>query len=130
MEPLLKVWDEGRGRKFDRVLWINDVVFTTTDVTTLLSTNSRSYAAACALDFSYSSQYYDTFALRDSLGRKSASLSWPYFYASQSLSALKRMMLFLSRVVGMEWWLLMQRLGIPLLIVEKSRGTRKVNSKG
>ncbi|KAB8303390.1 hypothetical protein EYC80_004819 [Monilinia laxa] len=90
MEPLLKIWDKGRGRKFDRVLWINDVVFTTTDVTTLLSTNSRSYAAACALDFSYSSQYYDTFALRDSLGRKSASLSWPYFYASQSLSALKR----------------------------------------
>lgn len=28
MEPLLKVWDEGRGRKFDKILWINDVVFT------------------------------------------------------------------------------------------------------
>lgn len=28
MEPLLKIWDEGRGRRFDRVLWINDVVFT------------------------------------------------------------------------------------------------------
>lgn len=28
MEPLLRVWDEGRGRRFDRILWINDVVFT------------------------------------------------------------------------------------------------------
>ncbi|ESZ94378.1 hypothetical protein SBOR_5242 [Sclerotinia borealis F-4128] len=90
MDPLLRLWDEGRGRKFDRVLWINDVIFTTTDVTTLLSTNNHSYAAVCALDFSHPSQYYDTFALRDSLGRKTASLSWPYFYASQSLDALKK----------------------------------------
>lgn len=28
MEPLLRIWDEGRGRKFDKILWINDVVFT------------------------------------------------------------------------------------------------------
>ncbi|KAI9647286.1 hypothetical protein NHQ30_003669 [Ciborinia camelliae] len=90
MEPLLRMWDEGKGRKFDKVLWINDVVFTTTDVTTLLSTNNYSYAAACSLDFSHPSQYYDTFALRDSLGLKTASISWPYFYASQSLDALKR----------------------------------------
>ncbi|QSZ34054.1 hypothetical protein DSL72_005634 [Monilinia vaccinii-corymbosi] len=90
MKPLLRMWDEGKGRKFDRVLWINDFVFTTTDVTTLLSTNSHSYAAACALDFAYPSQYYDTFALRDSLGRKTASLSWPYFYSPHSLRALQR----------------------------------------
>ncbi|EMR80875.1 putative polysaccharide export protein [Botrytis cinerea BcDW1] len=62
----------------------------TTDVITLLATNNNFYAAACALDFSYPSQYYDTFALRDSSGRKTASLSWPYFYASQSLNALRR----------------------------------------
>ncbi|KAF5874474.1 putative polysaccharide export protein [Botrytis fragariae] len=90
MEPLLRVWDEGRGRKFDKILWINDVVFTTTDVTTLLATNNNFYAAACSLDFSLPSQYYDTFALRDSSGRKTSSLSWPYFYAPQSLNALKR----------------------------------------
>ncbi|KAF7872407.1 hypothetical protein EAF04_003328 [Stromatinia cepivora] len=90
MEPLLRVWDEGRGRKFDKILWINDVVFTTADVTTLLATNNNSYAAACSLDFSHPSQYYDTFALRDSSGRKTSSLSWPYFYSSQSLNALKR----------------------------------------
>ncbi|PQE12900.1 polysaccharide export protein [Rutstroemia sp. NJR-2017a BBW] len=89
MEPLLKLWDEGRGRKFDKVLWINDVVFTTEDVTTLLSTNSGSYAAACSLDFSRSHNYYDTFALRDSLGYKTTSLTWPYFYSCRSLTALK-----------------------------------------
>ncbi|APA05678.1 hypothetical protein sscle_01g004480 [Sclerotinia sclerotiorum 1980 UF-70] len=90
MEPLLRVWDEGRGRKFDKILWINDVVFTTTDVTTLLATNNNSYAAACSLDFSRPYQYYDTFALRDSSGRKTSSLSWPYFYSPQSLNAIKR----------------------------------------
>jgi hypothetical protein len=36
MEPLLRVWDEGRGRKFDKVLWINDVVFTVRHVFLLL----------------------------------------------------------------------------------------------
>ncbi|KAM3077339.1 hypothetical protein ACMFMG_006689 [Clarireedia jacksonii] len=89
MEPLLRVWEEGRGRKFDKVLWINDVVFTTEDVAALLSTNAGSYAAACSLDFSHPNNYYDTFALRDSLGYKTTSLTWPYFYSSRSLAALR-----------------------------------------
>jgi hypothetical protein len=61
------------------------------DVTTLLTTNQNSYAAACALDFSrpVSPQiYYDTFALRDALGLKTATLTYPYFASSASLSAL------------------------------------------
>jgi len=66
MEPLLLV-----KKRFDRVLWINDVVFTVShvvlfgkgrganckqneDVATLLSTREGNYAAACAMDFSKS----------------------------------------------------------------------------
>ncbi|KAG0648023.1 hypothetical protein D0Z07_5770 [Hyphodiscus hymeniophilus] len=89
MEPLLAMSPETR---FDKVLWINDVVFTTEDVTTLLATNQGSYAAACSLDFSRPVTpqiYYDTFALRDSLGHKTATLTYPYFYSASSLSALR-----------------------------------------
>ena len=64
----------------------------TEDVTTLLTTNFGSYAAACSLDFSHPVTpqiYYDTFALRDSLGLKTATLTYPYFASSLSLSALR-----------------------------------------
>ena len=64
----------------------------TEDVTTLLTTNLGSYAAACSLDFSRPTTpqiYYDTFALRDSLGLKTATLTYPYFASHQPLSALR-----------------------------------------
>jgi len=86
MEPLEEMKDK---LKFDRVLWINDVVFSTEDVTTLLSTRDGAYAAACAFDFSNDPQiYYDTFALRDSLGFKTASQRYPYFFSPVSRQAL------------------------------------------
>lgn len=86
LEPMLNM--EHR-RKFDKVLWINDVVFTTEDVTTLLSTRDGEYTSACALDFSKSAEtYYDTFALRDSLGQKTATLTYPYFRSPSSIRAL------------------------------------------
>lgn len=82
MEPLEEMKDR---RKFDRVLWINDVVFSTEDVTTLLTTRDGSYAAACSFDFSNDPQiYYDTFALRDSSSLKTASQRYPYFFSSLS----------------------------------------------
>ncbi|KAF8864502.1 hypothetical protein BDZ45DRAFT_701674 [Acephala macrosclerotiorum] len=44
---------DGKGnRTFDKALWLNDVIFTTKDVTTLLATRDGNYAAACSLDFS------------------------------------------------------------------------------
>ncbi|KAE8447547.1 hypothetical protein EG329_010677 [Mollisiaceae sp. DMI_Dod_QoI] len=89
MEPLVELEGDGKGR-FDTVLWINDVVFSTEDVTTLLATRDGDYAAACALDFSGNSEvYYDTFALRDSSGLKTATGTWPYFRSSTSLRALQ-----------------------------------------
>ncbi|KAI9746104.1 MAG: hypothetical protein M1818_000785 [Claussenomyces sp. TS43310] len=76
------------GRKYDVVLWLNDVVFTTEDVTTLLATRGGSYDAVCSLDFSNAIIYYDTFALRDSKGQKALPQTWPYFQSSASRSAL------------------------------------------
>lgn len=76
------------GTRFDKVLWLNDVVFNTEDILTLLSTNDGHYAAACSLDFSKPPAYYDTFALRDVLGSKTVSSQWPYFFSGASRSAL------------------------------------------
>ncbi|KAH6670486.1 glycosyltransferase family 69 protein [Halenospora varia] len=91
MEPLSRMDRDGVGR-FDRVLWINDVVFSTEDVTTLLSTRDGDYAAACSLDFSGSAEiYYDTFALRDSNGLKTATGTYPYFISPTSLNALLKL---------------------------------------
>ncbi|KAG9234352.1 glycosyltransferase family 69 protein [Amylocarpus encephaloides] len=85
MEPLF----ESEVGMWDRVLWINDVIFTNEDVATLLSTRDGEYAAACALDFSHHAEiYYDTFALRDSAGHETLTRTYPFFYSSASLSAL------------------------------------------
>jgi len=56
---------------------------------TLLATNNGKYAAACSLDFSAPPQYYDTFALRDSSGAPTVSMTWPYFLSSRSRSVLR-----------------------------------------
>lgn len=84
MQPLYEL--ERRGRKFDRVLWLNDVIFDTEDVVTLLNTRRGAYAAACSMDFKNPPFYYDTFALRDDHGDKAASFRWPWFVSATSRS--------------------------------------------
>ncbi|KAM5355932.1 hypothetical protein ACJ41O_002578 [Fusarium nematophilum] len=76
------------GTSFDKVLFLNDVVFTTDDILKLLATNGGEYAAACSLDFSKPPKYYDTFALRDTAGQSHTMQSWPYFKSSASRNAL------------------------------------------
>jgi len=97
---------DGERRRFDKVLWLNDVIFTvrpspsshsnygmganfsqTEDIITLLNTNDGHYAAACSLDFSSPPLYYDTFALRDSSGAATIQPTYPYFLSSPSRSA-------------------------------------------
>lgn len=63
----------------------------TEDFVTLLHTNNGNYAAACSMDFKHSSQYYDTFALRDDQGFKTASNFWPWFLSPSSRDAARRM---------------------------------------
>ncbi|KAF2022271.1 glycosyltransferase family 69 protein [Aaosphaeria arxii CBS 175.79] len=88
LEPLRTMSEE--GQHFDLVLFLNDVIFTPSDVLTLLDTNNGNYAAACSLDFIKPPYYYDTFALRDSDGHETAMSTWPYFRSSTSRRAMER----------------------------------------
>ncbi|KAI1959832.1 hypothetical protein LOZ58_004197 [Ophidiomyces ophidiicola] len=88
MEDLSFLQSQRDHRRFDKVLWLNDVIFTTNDVLNLLNTRSGEYAAACSLDFSKPPHYYDTFALRDASGAKAITSTWPYFLSSKSRRAL------------------------------------------
>ncbi|KAK6226812.1 hypothetical protein QIS74_00367 [Colletotrichum tabaci] len=86
---LKDLWARGEeGEVFDKVIFLNDVVFTTEDVLALLDTNNGLYAAACSLDFSHPPSYYDTFALRDSDGQAHLMQTWPYFRSRRSREAM------------------------------------------
>ncbi|KAK1764560.1 polysaccharide export protein [Phialemonium atrogriseum] len=88
MEPLKML--ERKGRRFDKVLWLNDVVFDTEDFLTLLNTRDGHYAAACSMDFKDYPYYYDTFALRDELGQKTASDYWPWFASATARASARK----------------------------------------
>lgn len=89
LEPLVEMGRQ--GRRFDKILVLNDVVFEPGDVLSLLGTRGGEYAAACGLDFHYAEQgYYDTFALRDGEGRESIQRTFPYFGKGKSRSAMLR----------------------------------------
>ena len=72
------------GMHFDKVLFLNDVVFTPSDAADLLfSTNmgtdgATRYHAACAMDFINPFKYYDTFATRDSEGHMMGVPFFPF----------------------------------------------------
>lgn len=89
MEPLKALLDR-QSRRFDKVLWLNDVVFDVEDVLTLLHTRDGRYAAACSMDFKTYPYYYDTFALRDDLGMKTASYHWPWFVSPAARASAQR----------------------------------------
>ena len=89
LRPLIPLRDN--GSVFDKILFLNDVVFNVADVHTLLETNTGSYAAACGLDYSKPPKFYDTFALRDSEGSEAIMQTWPYFRSRESRNAMKAM---------------------------------------
>ena len=82
LQPLFTSHDQGQN--FDKVLFLNDVVFRPQDVLTLLATNQGSFSAACAMDFHLPPAYYDTFALRDTEGLGSIQTTFPYFRGTES----------------------------------------------
>jgi hypothetical protein len=84
----LRQLKEEEGIEFDRVLFLNDVVFTTQDVLELLDTNYGRYAAACSMDYKLPPAIYDTFALRDADGNEAIMQTWPYFGARASRRAM------------------------------------------
>jgi len=86
LQPLEDLSKE--GITFNKILFVDDAVFTAKDALTLLNTNGGSYAAACALDFSIPPWYYDTFALRDLDGHGHLMQTWPFFRSSVSRDAM------------------------------------------
>lgn len=78
LQPL----DEPFGRNYDKILFLNDVVFDPIDAAQLLlSTHMNElgkadYLAACAVDFINPFKFYDTFATRDIEG---FSMGVPFF---------------------------------------------------
>ncbi|KAF3164186.1 hypothetical protein TWF225_011013 [Orbilia oligospora] len=89
LEPLEELQRQGKGN-FDRILFMNDVVFTAEDVITLLRTRDGNYSAACSVDFNKPQYYYDTFALRDIYGQEAASQRFPFFASGKSRNAMMR----------------------------------------
>lgn len=81
LEPLN---DGSTGMTFDKILFLNDVHFTPSDVLTLLATHGGYYTAACALDFMMPPRYYDTFVLRDDFGLPSQTEFFPFFRSRTS----------------------------------------------
>lgn len=70
--------------KFDKILFLNDIYFDPLDAVQLLfSTNAHSgraqYRAACAVDFVRGAQMYDTFVVRDTDGRGTGFMLYPWF---------------------------------------------------
>jgi Cryptococcal mannosyltransferase 1 len=76
---------------FNKILFLNDVIFTSDDALELLLTRDGDYAAACGFDYNRpwpSVAFYDQFATRDSDGQELASLYHPYFAKGKSRDAL------------------------------------------
>lgn len=82
MKPLEDPESPASRVKFDKILYINDVVFKPADAANLLfSTNvddsgTAQYRAACAVDFKNPFKFYDTFATKDLEGH---SIGLPFF---------------------------------------------------
>lgn len=74
--------DKPSDTKYDRLIFLNDIIFNPMDAAQLLlSTNldengKPSYRAACAVDFINPFKFYDTFATRDAEGY---SMGVPFF---------------------------------------------------
>jgi Cryptococcal mannosyltransferase 1 len=89
IEPLRAT--TGKNGLFDKVLFLNDVVFTSDDALELLSTRNGDYAAACGFDYHRlrpTISFYDQFATRDIDGQELTSLFYPYFAPSESRDTL------------------------------------------
>ncbi|KAF2126244.1 glycosyltransferase family 69 protein [Dothidotthia symphoricarpi CBS 119687] len=76
---------DANGVKFDKILYLNDVIFKPIDAIQLLfatnidSAGRTNYGAACAVDFINPFKFYDRFATRDLDGRITGLPFYPWF---------------------------------------------------
>lgn len=81
----LEALEEQPGVRYDKILYLNDVLFDPIEAVQLLfATNldgngHPSYQAACAVDFINPFKYYDTFATRDEEGYSMGVPFFPWF---------------------------------------------------
>jgi len=87
LEPMFELQEKKRIT-FDKILYLNDVIFKPSDVLTLFATNGGVYDVACGIDFHYLPLIYDTFVLRDSNGDWVASREVPFFRSRKSRSPI------------------------------------------
>ncbi|MCJ1392715.1 hypothetical protein MMC18_005586 [Xylographa bjoerkii] len=76
-----------QGIRFDRILFLEDGLFSWRDVLQLLSTRRGAFGAACALDLDASGGLCETIALRDSEGHGPMMWKFPYFRSKVSRNA-------------------------------------------
>lgn len=89
LRPLEDPKSPAYSTRFDKLLYLNDVVFNTADVANLLfstnldeTTGKTRYDAACAVDFINAFKFYDTFATRDLEGYSMGIPFYPWFTAA------------------------------------------------
>lgn len=81
----LRPLDESDSPRFDKLLYLNDVIFNPIDAVQLLfstnidETGRAVYRAACAVDFINPFKFYDTFATRDLEGYSMGVPFYPWF---------------------------------------------------
>ena len=88
------------GEMFDKVIFLNDLVFTIQDVQNSTRTRNGDYTAACSMNLSNSPCFYHTLVLRDSKGHDALLQTWPFFRARGSRKALTMSFLLAAAVTG------------------------------
>lgn len=86
LRPLDDVTSPAHSTRFDKLLYLNDIVFDPIDAANLLlstnvdeTTGRTQYRAACATDFIMPFKFYDTFATRDLEGYDMGVPFYPWF---------------------------------------------------
>ncbi|KAJ6578654.1 capsular associated protein [Mycena vulgaris] len=86
LEPLQ---DGLAGKRFDKIIFFNDVYFEWKSILRLLDTKGGDFDLACGLDFD-GIGLYDTWVIRDSCGERTKEI-WPYFsFDSVAVDSLRR----------------------------------------
>ena len=87
LAPLFEHNNNGSSSSYDRIVYLNDIIFRLDDVVKLLNTNGGDFDAACGLDFF--GRFYDVFATREIDGRWVGSGDYPYFADKTSQTLLR-----------------------------------------
>ncbi|KAI8142379.1 cryptococcal mannosyltransferase 1-domain-containing protein [Fennellomyces sp. T-0311] len=78
---------EKQTAHYDKILYLNDIVFDVKDAIRLLTTRDGEYDAVCGMDFY--GEFYDTFATREEDGHWVGSGNYPYFADEKSQKLLR-----------------------------------------